>query len=403
MTDPLGQSQVIPYLAGLTKYGYDFTILSCDKKERYKKNKDYVNDLLKPYGIKWVSIPYHKSPSVISSIYDYYKVKQKAFQLHRQYKFDLVHTRPGIPTLVALKMKRKFKVKFLNDVRGFWADERVDGGMWNLNNPLFKIIYSFFKKHEYACIKESDYTTCLTSKARDEMQSWEQIPGQPIPIEVIPCSVDSQLFDPSNVNCLMKESLRKKLGIEKEDIIVSYLGSIGGWYLTNEMMQFCKVISDKNSRVRFLFISPHRHEVIASAGSKYGLSPSKIIVRESKRHEVPILLSLSDYSLFFIKPCYSKMSSSPTKHGEIMAMGIPIVTNAGIGDVSSVIEKYNSGIILPELTIKEFNSAAEKLLSFKFDRTAIRTGAMAFYGLDNAVKKYANVYHMVFTKLITSQ
>ena len=98
----------------------------------------------------------------------------------------------------------------------------------------------------------------------------------------------------------MKESLRKKLGIEKEDIIVSYLGSIGGWYLTNEMMQFCKVISDKNSRVRFLFISPHRHEVIASAGSKYGLSPSKIIVCESKRHEVPILLSLSDYSLFFI-------------------------------------------------------------------------------------------------------
>ncbi len=42
MTDPLGQSQVIPYLEGLTKYGYLFTILSCDKPKMYKENKSYV-------------------------------------------------------------------------------------------------------------------------------------------------------------------------------------------------------------------------------------------------------------------------------------------------------------------------------------------------------------------------
>ena len=39
MTDVLGQSQVIPYLAGLTKMGYTFTILSCDKPDKYLANK----------------------------------------------------------------------------------------------------------------------------------------------------------------------------------------------------------------------------------------------------------------------------------------------------------------------------------------------------------------------------
>jgi len=76
MTDPLGQSQVIPYLSGLTAYGYEFTILSCDKVEQYKKNKEYLLKLLKPYNIQWVSIPYHKTPPVLSSILDYYTMKK---------------------------------------------------------------------------------------------------------------------------------------------------------------------------------------------------------------------------------------------------------------------------------------------------------------------------------------
>ena len=39
MTDPLGQSQVIPYLQGLSKKGYQFYLLSCEKPEAFEKNK----------------------------------------------------------------------------------------------------------------------------------------------------------------------------------------------------------------------------------------------------------------------------------------------------------------------------------------------------------------------------
>jgi hypothetical protein len=47
MTDPLGQSQVIPYLTGLSKYGYDFTILSCEKSANYLLNKKEIENLLR--------------------------------------------------------------------------------------------------------------------------------------------------------------------------------------------------------------------------------------------------------------------------------------------------------------------------------------------------------------------
>ena len=76
MTDPLGQSQVIPYLAGLSKYGYRFTILSCEKPQRFALNKKNIETILDTFHIKWVPLLYHKKPPVISSMYDVLMLKR---------------------------------------------------------------------------------------------------------------------------------------------------------------------------------------------------------------------------------------------------------------------------------------------------------------------------------------
>lgn len=396
MTDPLGQSQVLPYLSGLTKYGYHFTILSCDKPGRFKEKKAYVQKLIEDYPIDWISIPYHKFPPVLSSLYDLRALKMMAAKLHKKKPFDMVHTRPGIPTIAGLWLKKKFGIKFLNDVRGFWADERVDGGMWNLNNPLFKQVYHFFKKHEYECLEKSEYNICLTHVAKKEMLSWSNIKAQPLKIEVIPCSADLTLFDANNIDDFLKNKFRKELHISDNDFIISYLGSIGGWYLTEEMMRFCKLLFDKMPAAKFLFISPHRHEDILAAAGKYGLPPQQIITRNAGRHEVPVLLSFSKYSIFFIKPCYSKLSSSPTKHGEIMAMGIPVITNSGVGDVKEIVNKYHAGFVVDDFSGETFNTVIDEIISGKkFNADEIRHGASEIYSLTNAIQSYLNIYKKI--------
>jgi glycosyltransferase involved in cell wall biosynthesis len=396
MTDPLGQSQVIPYLAALTKQGYSFTILSSDKPAKYVAHKEYVEKLIAPYPIKWVSVPYHKNPPVFSSVYDYTKLKRTAIKLHRVHKFDMVHTRPGLPTLVALYLKKKLGVKFLNDIRGFWADERVDGNMWDLKNPLYKTVYHFFKKKEDECIRVADYNTCLTYRGKEEILKWKNVP-QPVKVDVVPCSVDLDLFNPATVNAALRLSFKKELGIADDDFIISYLGSIGGWYLTSEMLQFCKMVLDKKPEAKFLFISNNNHEDIIAAANEYGLPPEKIIVKFGKRHEVPALLSFSNYSLFFIKPCYSKLSSSPTKHGEIMAMGIPVIANSGVGDVKEIVEKYEAGFVLDDFTAASMNTVVDKMVNPQttFNAEKIRAGAKDFYDLDKTVATYTEVYKKI--------
>lgn len=397
MTDPLGQSQVIPYLAGLTKFGYTFTLLSCDKPAKMLLYKDAVHKLLAPYPIKWVSIVYHKSPPVLSSWYDYRMLRKTAVALHKKEPFHLVHTRVGVPALVGYWLKQHLGIKLLNDIRGFWADERVDGGMWNMRNPVYKYIYRFFRRKEDDFIRTADYNTCLTHAAQREVHTWKQIPNQPIPLEVIPCSADMDLFDPASIDEQQKVALKVELGIHEGDLIISYLGSIGGWYLTEEMIRFCKLLSGRMPKARFLFISPHLHEVIAAAAEKYGLPSDKLIVKHGERPDIPMLLSLSDYCVFFIKPCYSKISSSPTKHGEIMAMGIPVITNSGVGDVKEVIEKYNAGYVVEDFTDNAFMTVVDQIVAGKtFDKRAIREGARAFYSLEKAVDRYREVYEKIF-------
>jgi glycosyltransferase involved in cell wall biosynthesis len=395
MTDPLGQSQVIPYLQGLSKCNYKIFLLSCEKPAAFAQNKTVVENILAGFDITWVPVQYTKNPPVLSTLLDIMQLRKQAKKIQQQHKIDMVHTRAGVPALIGLWMKKKFGVKFLHDIREFYADSRVEGNMWDLKNPLYKTVYNFFKRKEAQEVKASDGIVCLTYAAEKIIKTWPEY-NTNTPLQVIPCSADLALFDADKINAADKTALKKELGIADTDFVVSYLGSIGGWYLTDEMLRFCKVLADKIPNIKFLFISPHRHEEIVAAGAKQQLDTAKIIVKKAARKQVPLLLSCSNMSIFFIKPCYSKQSSSPTKHGEIMAMGIPLITNSGVGDVDTILQQYHSGFVIPELNETEYKNVAEKVASgTAFNAIEIRRGASEFYSLDSAIEKYKTIYNRI--------
>jgi glycosyltransferase involved in cell wall biosynthesis len=395
MTDPLGQSQVIPYLQGLSKAGYKIFLISCEKKQVYHQNKNYIQQLLDKSNISWIPLNYTKKPPVISTLLDVLKMRRAAKKLHKAEGIDMVHTRAGVPALIGLWMKKTMGVKFLNDIREFYADSRVEGGMWNTKTPVYKTIYNFFAKKESEAVKQSDGIVCLTYAAENIIKEWPDYKPE-VPLEVIPCSVDLQLFDFSKIDEKEKAALKTELNINADDFVISYLGSIGGWYLTAEMLQFCKLLSKRIPAAKFLFISPHRHEEIKTIAAQYEIPSDKVLVKKATRVQVPILLSLSRYSIFFIKPCYSKQSSSPTKHGEIMAMGIPVITNGGVGDVAEIVQSSKSGIVIDEFTDEAFETAISEVMnSENYDPAAIREEAIKWYSLDNAIEKYTRIYKSI--------
>ena len=122
-------------------------------------------------------------------------------------------------------------------MRGFWADERVEGGIWDKNNPIFKRAYNFFKGKEIEFFNESDAIVSLTNNGKQEIESWDNLPNRP-QIEVIPCCVDLNHFRSEKVDKVALEAKRTQLGILKDDFVLGYVGSIGTWYMLPEMLDY---------------------------------------------------------------------------------------------------------------------------------------------------------------------
>lgn len=395
MTDPLGQSQVLPYLTGLAAAGYRITLISCEKPDRFAKHRPLIKSLTSAAGIDWHPLPYTKSPPVLSTLADVRRMRKAAVRLHKQKRFGLVHCRSYVGSLVGLYLKEKHKVPYLFDMRGFWPDEKVDAGAWNLKNPLYKAVYGYFKQKEKAFVQQADHIISLTHRGVEEMKSWKHVQPRPGSVTVIPCCVDTALFDRTAVTEAERQAMKTELKIREGDAVISYLGSIGTWYMLNEMLDFFSVFKTKVPDARLLFITQDEHERIRSVAAEKGLSPADVLIRGAARKEVPVLLSLCRYSVFFIRPTYSKAASSPTKQGELMAMGMPVICNTGVGDTDGIVNGCQSGVLVNGFAAGAYEAAVDALLTTSFQPQAIRQHAIEYFSLQKGVDKYKEVYRRI--------
>jgi glycosyltransferase involved in cell wall biosynthesis len=289
-----------------------------------------------------------------------------------------------------LLLKLKYNVPFLFDMRGFWVDERIDNGQWNLSNPLYRVLYKTFKKKEKSFLEKSAHIISLTHKGKEELKNSYGVDEKKI--TVIPCCVDLNHFNYKNIEAGKISSLKKQWGIDPEAKILSYLGSLGGWYLTEEMMDFFKQLKLKYPDAKFIFITQDDKQKIKQLAEGKGLNPGDILVHPATRSEVPLFLSLSDWSIFFIKDAYSKKASSPTKQGEIMAMGIPLVCN-DIGDTGKIIEVSAAGLVIKEFTDSEYRRVVKRMNELnKSNKEKIRGVAFQYYDLLKGSSDYITVY-----------
>lgn len=394
LTDPLGQSQILPYLKGLSQYNYQFTILSFEKKDRFQKEKAIIDRLTRESNIDWIPLNFSTSPPLLSKFYDAVQMKRKAAALHRKKGFDMVHCRSYVSADAGLYLKRKFGIKFFFDMRGFWADEKKDGS-WNVKNPLFGRIYKYYKAKEAAYLQHADYIISLTEAGKKEMSNWASF-RKDVPVSVIPCCADMQHFSLTNEE--QKKKARENLRIENGELVLSYLGSVGTWYMLKEMLLFFKTVKKKYPLAKFLFITHTARQMIDQQIQELGLDAEDFIITEAARKEVPNLIKASDINISFIKPVYSKISSSPTKLGEVLSMGIPVIVNSGVGDVEQIVTNSNAGYVLHDFKKEDFEKALNAIpILLQKQAVNIRDAVENLYSLERGIQLYRECYQQVFS------
>jgi glycosyltransferase involved in cell wall biosynthesis len=398
MTDHLGQSQVLPYLCGLSKKGFQFDLISFEKPEKFIVLKDVISKICFDNNINWHPLTYTKKPPVISTLYDILRMKRLAKQLHQSNNYSIVHCRSYIPGMIGRNLKKHTGLPFIFDMRGFWVDERVEGKIWNLKNPLFKFIYTFFKKIETGLFKDADQIVSLTNAAIPTINKIRSSENKNI--TVIPCCVDENHFNFKNISITESQKVKTALGFSNSDFILTYLGSLSTWYMPEKMLDFYNILLQKIPDAKFLFITQENPQPIINLAIQKRIPTSNLVFKSAHRSNLPAILSISDSTIYFITPSFSKIASSPTKKAELLCMGIPSVCNDGVGDTTQIMETNYAGFVCRNFNESEYLKAIDFLTSSlkkPDEKERLRSIGINYFSLEKGVEKYNRVYEQALT------
>jgi glycosyltransferase involved in cell wall biosynthesis len=395
MLDPLGQTQVLPYLRELAKKGVRFTLLSFERARAFEPagvaQCEELKRELQTQGIDWHWMRYHQRPSVPATIYDVTAGTLKAGSLVHRKKIELVHARGHIPAAIALALKTRFGIKMIFDVRGLMAEEYVDAGHWRKDSLPYRIT----KSTERRILAETDAVVTLTERIWPIIREWEGLRGRTLQHEVIPCCVDTARFRFSEAE---RARRRSELGI-KDQFTIVYSGSLDGWYLTEQMADFFASVVRRNPAAHLLWLTTGSHDRVRQLMSARNIAAENYSVLSVAAADVPSYLAAADAGVSFIKRCVSKVASSPTKNAEYLACGLPIVINEGIGDSDALVDEWQAGVLLEEFNETEYEAAAreiEALVVAPEARVKARRVAEQLFHLETVGgQRYASLYQRV--------
>jgi glycosyltransferase involved in cell wall biosynthesis len=398
MLDPLGQSQVLPYLRELAKRGIRFTLISFERPATLTdvglEKCEALRQQLAADNIAWHWLRYHQKPSLPATAYDVAAGIRLALALVKRDRIELVHARSHIPATIALALKNRTGVKMIFDVRGLMAEEYVDAEHWQQES----IAYRLTKAMERRALAASDGVVTLTEKIWPVISGWDGLRDRKFEHSVIPCCIDLDSF---SFNAADRERRRRELNLDDRFTLV-YSGSIGGWYLSDKMADFFVKLLKHTSNAYFLWLTPGDPQQIMTLMNERGIRTTQYLVKKLASADVPSYLSAGDAGIAFYKPGFSKLATSPVKVSEYLACGLPMIMNAGIGDSDALAEDFQVGVLVNEFSAEEYGRAAaeiERLVNRPEGRPKVRAVAENLFDLRRVgTERYASLYERVLNR-----
>ena len=379
--EPLGQSQVLAYQEILAK-NHQIFLISFEKTSFNKANNFHceTEDRILNSGIRWYRLRYHKAPSGIATFYDLVVGGALSFFLICRFKISVIHARSYVPSVIALTLKNLLNVKFIFDMRGFWADERVDGNIWHPQSKMYRLAKWFEKKF----ITNADHIVSLTHAALNTINNFPYIKNSLPPSSVISTCANLELF-----SCQPSP---------RQSFVLGYVGSIGTWYNFEAVaFAFSELLKIK-SNSKLLIINQNDHNEIIDVLSNASIPGDKFSIYQASHSEVPRYINQMDAGIFFIKPLFSKLASAPTKLGEFLGCGIPCLANAGVGDMQAMLEGEGVGVAINGFSDSAISDGIDKLIQLTLDPDMHQKCAMTaqkYFSLEKGVQKYNDIYSAI--------
>ena len=379
MLEPLGQSQVLAYQERIAGER-EVHIVSYERARDWhdRERREQVALRMREAGISWHPLRYHARPKLAATAWDVACGVAACSWLVRRHGLRIVHARSYVPGLIALATKRLTGARFLFDMRGFWADERVDGGLWRRDGAL----HALGKKLERRLLLDADHVVALTRAAVREMATWDDVARGMPSTSVIPTCTDLERFRPLP-------------HLRDEGFVLGYAGSAGTWYLFDEVLRCFRLLLASRVDARLLVLNRGEHALIRERAAAAGVPPDAIELKDVDHHEIAAQMARMHAAVFFIRPAYSKRASAPTRLGELLGCGIPCLSNQGVGDMQEILEGERVGVTVARFDDDALRAGLSRLVELAREPDiAERCAAAArrHFSLEHGVQQYRSIY-----------
>lgn len=330
MTDPLGQAQVLPYLLGLRASGHEIELLSFEKPERAGQAPS-VRRRLEEAGIRWRPLRYHRRARSLATAFDLAQGAIALERVQRDFRPHVVHCRSYIAGALGLLGKRRHGWRLLFDMRGFWIDERLEGGALRPG-----ALCRGLRRLERALVREADAIVSLSQAGLAELRRWPYVDATIARrLHQVPTCTDTGRFSAAFAARLARPA--------EASPVLLYLGSFGLRHPPELTLAFLRAAGRALPTARFELLVADGQAAIASGLAATGIDPARIRLDAVPPAEVPSRLAAADLAFFFVRQTYSAVASAPTKLAELLAAGVPVVCGPGVGDVDAILAAHDVG------------------------------------------------------------
>lgn len=386
LEDPLVHTQVVAYLEGLARAGHTTHLLTFDPDLSFERRRDFREDM-KRRGITWHSLQYHKRPSLPATIYDVFAGTVMAVRIVRASNLDAIHARNHVPAAMGLTARRLTGCALIFDIRGLMAEQYVDAGDWRPGGIAVRITHRI----QDAAIRRADSIVMLTEAVRRHLFG----PEPDKKTHVIPCCAD---IDRLALGAAKQRYIRETLDLEGRPILV-YAGKLSGRYMTREMVDFFAVARGLQPSLLFLILTQDSPDIAEAEFERAEIANAHYRVTRAEPEDVADYLATGQFGIFLYRSGASDLAVSPTKIGEYLGAGLPVVSGPGVGDTDALLLHNKVGVVIDDCSLDGYQAAARQMLELSSDRACrerCRTVARENLSLEEVgLPRYDKVYRQV--------
>jgi glycosyltransferase involved in cell wall biosynthesis len=382
LLEPLGEAQVVPYVEGLARRGFEMTVLSFEKPRHLEDRERYeaMRRRLSAANVTWRASRYHKWPSAPATVFDAAVGAAEILRWSRRDRAPrILHLRGYVPGLMALVGGHTRDTKLVFDTRSFMVDERIQSGMWAAGSTVARTARAV----ERRLLSTADAVAVVSHVGARRLHDLTG-GGEPTRIRVIPPCVDLDRFRPAADQAARKA----ELGLRPRPVII-HSGALSTWYLAEYTFRVGMAFANRTGGT-FLVLT-HEAEFARSWNERLGAGA---VIRSVEHADMPSWLSACDAGLAVVRPDPAKEGSMPVKLGEYLACGLAAAATGCVGDVA---EHLNGSPVAFAFdpTSESPEGIGERLLvaAARLDRKAMAQDlAQRRYSLESGVRQYAGLY-----------